>query len=45
MPGALSEPMFLSSPVEAEAALQPNVQDSLAAAYAEAIELFLRSSP
>jgi N-acetylmuramoyl-L-alanine amidase len=41
MPGALSEPFFLSNPPEATAALQPETQDLLAQAYAAAIEQFL----
>jgi len=43
MPGALSEPMFVSDPDEATALTQPDVQNLLAGAYAEAIEQFLKS--
>ncbi|MGH2460276.1 MAG: N-acetylmuramoyl-L-alanine amidase family protein [Chloroflexota bacterium] len=42
MPGALSEPLFLSNPPEATAAIQPAMQDLIANAYARAIEAFLR---
>jgi N-acetylmuramoyl-L-alanine amidase len=42
MPGALSEPLFLTNPVEATAASQAETQDALAHAYADAIETFLR---
>lgn len=45
MPGALSEPLFISNPAEATALTQPDVQKALADAYAKAIELFLHSSP
>ena len=45
MPGALSEPMFLSDPAEATAVVQPAMQDLLARAYATAIEKFLRTTP
>jgi N-acetylmuramoyl-L-alanine amidase len=43
MPGALSEPLFLSNPIEAGLALQPDTQQLLARAYASAIEQFLRN--
>lgn len=43
MPGALSEPLFLSNPPEATAATQPSMQDIIARAYARAIEEFLRA--
>ncbi len=43
MPGALSEPLFLSNPVEAANADQSDVQAVLARAYVDAIEEFLRS--
>jgi N-acetylmuramoyl-L-alanine amidase len=43
MPGALSEPLFLSNPIEAGLATQPDTQQALARAYASAIEQFLRS--
>ncbi len=42
MPGALSEPLFLSNPAEASAAIQPLMQDLIARAYARAIEEYLR---
>lgn len=45
MPGALSEPLFISNPAEATALTQPGVQQALASAYAKAIEQFLRSPP
>jgi N-acetylmuramoyl-L-alanine amidase len=41
MPGALSEPLFLSNPAEASAAVDPAVQDLIASAYARAIDQFL----
>jgi N-acetylmuramoyl-L-alanine amidase len=43
MPGALSEPLFLSNPSEAGMAIQPGTQEALAKAYANAIEQFLRN--
>jgi N-acetylmuramoyl-L-alanine amidase len=43
MPGALSEPLFLSNPVEANAAGQPEVLAALATGYALAIEEYLRN--
>jgi N-acetylmuramoyl-L-alanine amidase len=43
MPGALSEPLFLSNPIEAALAIQPDTQQLLAKAYASAIEQFLRN--
>lgn len=42
MPGALSEPLFLSNPAEATAVSQPATQEILAVAYAHAIETFLQ---
>jgi N-acetylmuramoyl-L-alanine amidase len=42
IPGALSEPLFLSNPSEASLAVKPEVQEMLARAYATAIEQFLR---
>jgi N-acetylmuramoyl-L-alanine amidase len=42
MPGALSEPVFLSNPSEAALAAQPGTQEAIAKAYADAIEQFLR---
>lgn len=42
IPGALSEPLFLSNPSEASLAVRPEVQEILARAYATAIEQFLR---
>lgn len=42
MPGALSEPLFLTNPPEASAAVQPAVQNLIAGAYARAIEQFLQ---
>ncbi|HLZ09882.1 MAG TPA: N-acetylmuramoyl-L-alanine amidase [Chloroflexota bacterium] len=42
MPGALSEPLFLSNPAEATAAGQPDVLAALANGYADAIEQYLR---
>jgi N-acetylmuramoyl-L-alanine amidase len=42
MPSALSEPFFLSSPVEATAIQQPAMQELVATAYTQAIEQFLR---
>jgi N-acetylmuramoyl-L-alanine amidase len=42
MPGALSEPLFLSNPAEATAAGRPEVLAALADGYADAIEEFLR---
>jgi N-acetylmuramoyl-L-alanine amidase len=43
MPGALSEPLFLSNPVEAGLAVDSNTQQVLAKAYATAVEQFLRN--
>jgi N-acetylmuramoyl-L-alanine amidase len=43
MPGALSEPLFLTNPSEASAAADPATQDLLATSYAQAIEQFLRA--
>ncbi len=43
MPGALSEPLFLSNPSEAAIAAKPEVQEALARAYANAIEQYLRA--
>ncbi len=43
MPGVLSEPLFLSNPAEAAAAVDPAMQEAIARAYADAIEKFLRS--
>lgn len=42
MPAALSEPLFLTDPAEATAALDPSMQDLIAAAYARAVEEFLK---
>jgi N-acetylmuramoyl-L-alanine amidase len=42
MPGALSEPLFLSNPTEATAATRDDVQDLVATAYSHAIEQFLQ---
>jgi N-acetylmuramoyl-L-alanine amidase len=44
MPGALSEPMFVSDPDEATVLAQADVQDLLAGAYVRAIEQFLKSA-
>ena len=44
MPGALSEPLFLSNPPEATAVTQSDVQDLIATAYTKAIEAFLHDS-
>jgi len=44
MPGALSEPLFLSNPTEATAVTQPDVQDLIATSYAKAIEAYLHES-
>jgi N-acetylmuramoyl-L-alanine amidase len=44
MPGALSEPLFLSNPAEATAAAEPAVQELIATAYTRAIEQFLREN-
>ena len=44
MPGALSEPLFLSNPAEASAVSQPDMQDLIANAYVHAIEQFLQSN-
>ena len=41
MPGALSEPLYLSNPDEATAAGQPDVVAALANGYADAIEAYL----
>jgi N-acetylmuramoyl-L-alanine amidase len=43
MPGALSEPLFLTNPGEATLAGMPETQDLIAHAYVTAIEKFLRS--
>jgi N-acetylmuramoyl-L-alanine amidase len=43
MPGAISEPLFLSNPSEAGLAVESDTQQLLAKAYATAIEQFLRS--
>jgi N-acetylmuramoyl-L-alanine amidase len=43
MPGALSEPLFLTNPGEATLAAMPETQDLIAHAYVTAIETFLRS--
>lgn len=43
MPGALSEPFYLTNPSEATSAVDPAMQDLIASAYARAIERFLRS--
>lgn len=40
LPGALSESLFLSNPPEATAALDPQVQDVIAGAFAQAIAEF-----
>jgi N-acetylmuramoyl-L-alanine amidase len=45
MPGALSEPMFVSNPEEATALVTPEMQDLLAGAYVKAIESYLREAP
>ncbi len=45
MPGALSEPLFLSNPPEATAVLDPTFQDLIASSYAKAIEQFLDWKP
>jgi N-acetylmuramoyl-L-alanine amidase len=45
MPGALSEPLFLSNPIEATAVTHADVQDLIATAYTRAIEQFLRGGP
>lgn len=45
MPGALSEPLFLSNPPEATAVLDPAFQDLIASSYAKAIEEFLDWKP
>ncbi len=45
MPGALSEPLFLSNPPEATAVLDPTFQDLIASSYARAIEQFLDWKP
>ncbi len=45
MPGALSEPLFLSNPPEATAVLDPAFQDLIASSYAKAIEQFLDWKP
>ncbi len=45
MPGALSEPLFLSNPPEATAVSQPDVQDLIATSYTQAIEAFLDGAP
>jgi N-acetylmuramoyl-L-alanine amidase len=42
MPGALSEPLFLSNPADATAAGRPDVLAALANGYADAIEKYLR---
>ncbi|HVC32653.1 MAG TPA: N-acetylmuramoyl-L-alanine amidase [Chloroflexota bacterium] len=42
MPGALSEPLFLSNPPEATAAVDPTMQELIATAYTKAIEEFLK---
>jgi N-acetylmuramoyl-L-alanine amidase len=42
LPGALSEPLFLTNPPEANAVSQPEIQDALARAYSRALEDFLR---
>jgi len=44
MPGALSEPLFISNPKEATLATNPAIQQALARAYADAIEAFLRGA-
>ncbi|MGH2459742.1 MAG: N-acetylmuramoyl-L-alanine amidase family protein [Chloroflexota bacterium] len=44
MPGALSEPLFLSNPPEATAVSQADVQDLIATSYATAVEAFLNRS-
>jgi len=41
IPGVLSEPLFLSDPAEAAAALDPAMQNLIAAGYARAIEQYL----
>lgn len=45
MPGALSEPLFLSNPNEASAAVDPKVQNLIATAFAQAITQFLAAKP
>ena len=44
IPGVLSEPLFLSDPAEAAAALDPAMQSLIAGAYAHAIEQYLSAS-
>ncbi|HLG51308.1 MAG TPA: N-acetylmuramoyl-L-alanine amidase [Chloroflexota bacterium] len=44
MPGALNEVFFLTNPAEATAAATTDMQDLIAAAYAQAIEQFLRGA-
>jgi N-acetylmuramoyl-L-alanine amidase len=41
MPGALVEPLFLTNPAEASAALEPAVQQSIAGGITDAIRAFL----
>jgi N-acetylmuramoyl-L-alanine amidase len=42
MPGALVEPLFLTDPAEATAAVDPAMQDLIASAFTRAIEQFIR---
>jgi N-acetylmuramoyl-L-alanine amidase len=44
MPGVIVEPLFLTHSGEAQLAVNPNVKDALAKAYAEAIVEFLSSA-
>ncbi len=43
MPGALSEPLFLSNPVEANAAGQPETLEAISSGYVLAVEQYLRN--